>query len=165
MSSRASTTAPISSRQHLRLSDSAKQESLGSIGDSDGRRTARSSLRLHGRGTEQIEAAYPACCRYQGHSSMKACSTPCIARCRRCITRQPRFGAAAGHQADAAALRLLENSEGCNTALQLLHHPKLRGDLVSRPANDVLREAEKLSTPASRNCWSSRRTPRPTGST
>jgi ribosomal protein S12 methylthiotransferase len=38
----------------------------------------------------------------------------------------------------------LKISEGCDNRCTFCIIPKLRGDLVSRPANDVLREAEKL---------------------
>jgi ribosomal protein S12 methylthiotransferase len=38
----------------------------------------------------------------------------------------------------------LKISEGCNNRCTFCIIPKLRGDLVSRPASDVLREAEKL---------------------
>src|ERR1700685_4230142 len=38
----------------------------------------------------------------------------------------------------------LKISEGCNNRCSFCIIPKLRGDLVSRQANDVLREAEKL---------------------
>ena len=38
----------------------------------------------------------------------------------------------------------LKVAEGCNNRCSFCIIPKLRGDLVSRPANDVLREAEKL---------------------
>ena len=38
----------------------------------------------------------------------------------------------------------LQISEGCNNRCSFCIIPKLRGDLVSRPAGDVLREAEKL---------------------
>jgi ribosomal protein S12 methylthiotransferase len=38
----------------------------------------------------------------------------------------------------------LKISEGCNNRCSFCIIPKLRGDLISRPANDVLREAEKL---------------------
>src|SRR5207344_2550024 len=40
----------------------------------------------------------------------------------------------------------LKISEGCNNRCSFCIIPRLRGDLVSRPANDVLREAEKLVT-------------------
>ena len=39
----------------------------------------------------------------------------------------------------------LKISEGCNNRCTFCIIPKLRGDLVSRPAGDVLREAEKLA--------------------
>ena len=38
----------------------------------------------------------------------------------------------------------LKISEGCNNRCSFCIIPSLRGDLVSRPAGDVLREAEKL---------------------
>jgi ribosomal protein S12 methylthiotransferase len=40
----------------------------------------------------------------------------------------------------------LKISEGCNNRCTFCIIPKLRGDLVSRPAADILREAEKLIT-------------------
>src|SRR6185295_5141090 len=39
----------------------------------------------------------------------------------------------------------LKISEGCNNRCSFCIIPKLRGDLVSRPAADVLRETEKLA--------------------
>jgi ribosomal protein S12 methylthiotransferase len=39
----------------------------------------------------------------------------------------------------------LKISEGCNNRCSFCIIPKLRGDLVSRPAGDVLREAERLA--------------------
>jgi ribosomal protein S12 methylthiotransferase len=48
----------------------------------------------------------------------------------------------------------LKISEGCNHKLQLLHHPALRGDLVSRPIGEVMDEAERLvKPPACASCW------------
>ena len=40
----------------------------------------------------------------------------------------------------------LKISEGCNHRCSFCIIPRLRGDLVSRPAGDVLREAERLAT-------------------
>jgi ribosomal protein S12 methylthiotransferase len=40
----------------------------------------------------------------------------------------------------------LKISEGCNNRCSFCIIPRLRGNLVSRPAGDVLREAEKLAT-------------------
>ena len=45
----------------------------------------------------------------------------------------------------------LKISEGCNNRCTFCIIPKLRGDLVSRPAADVLRERNGWSPPASRS--------------
>ena len=49
-----------------------------------------------------------------------------------------------GVKSDAAPLRLSEDRRRLRPPLHVLHHPVLRGRLASRPAGDVLREAEKL---------------------
>lgn len=59
----------------------------------------------------------------------------------------------------------LKISEGCNHRCSFCIIPSIRGDLVSRRPDAILREAEKLVAAARRNCWSSARTPRPTAST
>ncbi len=58
--------------------------------------------------------------------------------------RRPR--ARAGHPPDApATTRTLKISEGCNHRCSFCIIPSLRGDLVSRPIADVMREAEALA--------------------
>jgi ribosomal protein S12 methylthiotransferase len=47
----------------------------------------------------------------------------------------------------------LKISEGCNHRCTFCIIPSMRGDLVSRPIGEVMREAENLCAPASRNCW------------
>ena len=47
----------------------------------------------------------------------------------------------------------LKISEGCNNRCSFCIIPRLRGDLVSRPAADVLREAENSWQRESRSCW------------
>ena len=42
------------------------------------------------------------------------------------------------------ALRLPEDQRRLQPPLHLLHHPSMRGDLVSRPIGDVLGEAQRL---------------------
>ena len=74
---------------------------------------------------------------------MRRLSRPCTRRCR-ARTIPSSICAAAGHQADAAPLRLFEDLRGLQQRLQLLHHPALRGRLASRPIDEVLREAERL---------------------
>jgi len=59
----------------------------------------------------------------------------------------------------------LKISEGCNNRCTFCIIPKLRGDLVSRPAAEVTARGRAAGEGrTSRNCWSSRRTPRPTAS-
>jgi hypothetical protein len=74
---------------------------------------------------------------------MRACSTPCIARsaAARSVCRSR---AAASIKLTPRHYAYLKISEGCNNRCSFCIIPKLRGDLVSRPAADVLREAEKL---------------------
>ena len=59
----------------------------------------------------------------------------------------------------------LKISEGCNNRCTFCIIPRLRGDLVSRPAADVLREAEKLVKAGVKSCSSFHRTHQRTGST
>jgi ribosomal protein S12 methylthiotransferase len=49
-----------------------------------------------------------------------------------------------GPEAHAAPLQLFEDFRRLQPPLRLLHHPSLRGDLVSRRPDAILREAEKL---------------------
>ena len=67
--------------------DSAKQESLGAIGEAMAANGKVVVTGCMGAEPEQIEKAIPACSRSPGRSNMKACSMPCIARSRRCTTR------------------------------------------------------------------------------
>ena len=53
----------------------------------------------------------------------------------------------------------LKISEGCNHRCTFCIIPSLRGDLVSRPIGDVLKKPKRWPKPASRKCWSSRKTP------
>ena len=47
----------------------------------------------------------------------------------------------------------LKISEGCNHRCSFCIIPSMRGDLVSRDIGQVLKEAENLVRPVSRNCW------------
>ena len=55
----------------------------------------------------------------------------------------------------------LKISEGCNHRCTFCIIPSMRGDLVSRPIGDVLKEAKALFEGGVKSCWSSARTPRP----
>ena len=57
---------------------------------------------------------------------------------------QNRSHSHAGRQVNPASLRLFEDLRRLQSSLPVLHHPSLRGDLVSRPIGDVMREAEQL---------------------
>ena len=63
--------------------DSAKQESLGAIGEAMAENGKVIVTGCMGAEPEQIERPIPVCCRSPGRSNMKACSTRCIERCRR----------------------------------------------------------------------------------
>jgi ribosomal protein S12 methylthiotransferase len=67
--------------------DSAKQESLGAIGEAMAENGKVIVTGCMGAEPEQIEKAYPNVLRSPGRSNMKACSTPCTAHCRRCTIR------------------------------------------------------------------------------
>ena len=50
-------------------------------------------------------------------------------------------------------------SEGCNHRCTFCIIPSLRGDLVSRPIDSVMKEAVALKNQASKNFWSSLKIP------
>src|SRR6202035_4173773 len=93
---------------------------------------------------EQIEAAYPGVLSITGpqqyesvldavHRALPPVHNPHLDLVPpQCIKLTPRHYA------------YLKISEGCNNRCSFCIIPRLRGDLVSRPANDVLREAERL---------------------
>ena len=124
--------------------DSAKQESLGAIGDAMAENGKVIVTGCMGAEPEQIEKAYPNVLsitgpqRYESvldavHRALPPLHNPHIDLVPpQGIKLTPRHYA------------YLKISEGCNNRCTFCIIPKLRGDLVSRPANDVLREAEKL---------------------
>ncbi len=69
---------------------------------------------------------------------------PCTALCRRCTSRLSIWCRRKAIKLTPRHYAYLKISEGCNNRCSFCIIPKLRGDLVSRPAADVLREAEKL---------------------
>ena len=102
--------------------------------------------RLHGRRAGADHATrYPERARRSpARSNTRACSTPCIARCRRAHDPFVDLVPPQGIKLTPRHYAYLKISEGCNNRCTFCIIPKLRGDLVSRPAADVLREAEKL---------------------
>ncbi len=124
--------------------DSAKQESLSAIGDAMAENGKVIVTGCMGAEPEQIETAYPGLLSITGpqqyesvleavHRALPPAHNPHIDLVPpQGIKLTPRHYA------------YLKISEGCNNRCSFCIIPKLRGDLVSRPANDVLREAERL---------------------
>jgi ribosomal protein S12 methylthiotransferase len=124
--------------------DSAKKESLGAIGQAMAENGKVIVTGCMGAEPEQIEVAYPGLLSITGpqqyesvleavHRALPPLHNPHIDLVPpQGIKLTPRHYA------------YLKISEGCNNRCSFCIIPKLRGDLVSRPANDVLREAERL---------------------
>src|SRR4051812_7736432 len=124
--------------------DSAKQESLEAIGQAMAENGKVIVTGCMGAEPEQIEAAYPGVLSITGpqqyenvlhavHRALPPLHNPHLDLVPpQGIKLTPRHYA------------YLKISEGCNNRCSFCIIPKLRGDLVSRPANDVLHEAEKL---------------------
>src|SRR6201992_3587409 len=124
--------------------DSAKQESLGAIGEAMAENGKVIVTGCMGAEPEQIEQAYPGVLSITGpqqyesvleavHRALPPVHNPHIDLVPpQGIKLTPRHSPS------------LKISEGCTHPVSFCIIPKLRGDLVSRPANDVLREAEKL---------------------
>ena len=124
--------------------DAAVAESLDAIGEAlaeNGKVIVTGCL---GAGREVIMEPHPKVLAVTGPHALQggdgggACASAAAAR------PLPEPDSAAGHQAHAQALRLSENLRGLQPSLHLLHHSVLRGDLVSRPVGEVMREAENL---------------------
>ncbi|MGY3615304.1 30S ribosomal protein S12 methylthiotransferase RimO [Bradyrhizobium sp. USDA 10063] len=124
--------------------DSAKQESLSAIGEAMAENGKVIVTGCMGAEPEQIESAYPGVLSITGpqqyesvldavHRALPPVHNPLLDLVPpQGIKLTPRHYA------------YLKISEGCNNRCTFCIIPKLRGDLVSRPANDVLREAERL---------------------
>jgi ribosomal protein S12 methylthiotransferase len=124
--------------------DSAKKESLGAIGQAMAENGKVIVTGCMGAEPESIESAYPGVLSISGpqqyesvldavHRALPPVHSPHIDLVPpQGIKLTPRHYA------------YLKISEGCNNRCSFCIIPKLRGDLVSRPANDVLHEAERL---------------------
>jgi ribosomal protein S12 methylthiotransferase len=124
--------------------DSAKQESLSAIGHAMAENGKVIVTGCMGAEPEQIAAAYPGVLSITGpqqyesvldavHRALPPAHNPHLDL----VTPQ-------GIKLTPRHYAYLKISEGCNNRCSFCIIPKLRGDLVSRPANDVLREAERL---------------------
>ena len=124
--------------------DSAKQESLGAIGEAMAENGKVIVTGCMGAEPEQIEKAYPNVLSITGPQQYESV----LDAVHRALPplHNPHLDLVPpqGIKLTPRHYAYLKISEGCNNRCTFCIIPKLRGDLVSRPANEVLREAEKL---------------------
>src|SRR6267154_425867 len=124
--------------------DSAKQESLSAIGQAMAENGKVIVTGCMGAEPEQIEAAYPGVLSITGpqqyESVLDAVHKAVPPRHEPFLDLVPPQGL----RLTPRHYAYLKISEGCNNRCTFCIIPKLRGDLVSRSAADVLREAERL---------------------
>jgi ribosomal protein S12 methylthiotransferase len=124
--------------------DSAKQESLGAIGEAMAENGKVIVTGCMGAEPEQIEVAYPGVLSITGPQQYESV----LDAVHRALPplHNPHLDLVPpqGIKLTPRHYAYLKISEGCNNRCSFCIIPKLRGDLISRPANDVLREAERL---------------------
>jgi ribosomal protein S12 methylthiotransferase len=124
--------------------DSAKQESLTAIGEAMAENGKVIVTGCMGAEPEQIEQAYPGVLSITGPQQYESV----LEAVHRALppVHNPHLDLVPpqGIKLTPRHYAYLKISEGCNNRCTFCIIPKLRGDLVSRPANDVLREAERL---------------------
>ena len=104
--------------------DSAKQELLGAIGEAMAENGKVIVTGCMGAEPEQIEAAYPGVLSITGPQQYESVLEAVHRALPPVHNPASRSGAAAGRQADAAALRVFEDFRRLQQPLQLLHHSK-----------------------------------------
>src|SRR6187549_3577003 len=124
--------------------DSAKQESLGAIGEAMAENGKVIVTGCMGAEPGQIEAAYPGVLSITGPQQYESV----LEAVHRAVppAHNPHLDLLPpqGIKLTPRHYAYLKISEGCNNRCTFCIIPKLRGDLVSRTADDVLREAERL---------------------
>ena len=124
--------------------DSAKQESLSAIGQAMAENGKVIVTGCMGAEPEAIEQAYPGVLSITGPQQYESV----LDAVHRALPplHNPHLDLVPpqGIKLTPRHYAYLKISEGCNNRCSFCIIPKLRGDLVSRPANDVLREAERL---------------------
>jgi ribosomal protein S12 methylthiotransferase len=124
--------------------DSAKKESLSAIGDAMAANGKVIVTGCMGAEPEAIEKAYPGVLSITGPQQYESV----LDAVHRAVppAHDPHIDLVPpqGIKLTPRHYAYLKISEGCNNRCSFCIIPKLRGDLVSRPANDVLREAERL---------------------
>jgi ribosomal protein S12 methylthiotransferase len=124
--------------------DSAKQESLAAIGEAMAENGRVIVTGCMGAEPEAIEQAHPGVLSITGPQQYESV----LEAVHRALppVHNPHLDLVPpqGVKLTPRHYAYLKISEGCNNRCSFCIIPKLRGDLVSRPANDVLREAERL---------------------
>ena len=124
--------------------DSAKQESLSAIGEAMAENGKVIVTGCMGAEPEQIEATYPGVLSITGPQQYESV----LDAVHRALPplHNPHLDLVPpqGIKLTPRHYAYLKISEGCNNRCTFCIIPKLRGDLVSRPSGDVLREAERL---------------------
>src|SRR5437868_5289955 len=124
--------------------DSAKQESLGAIGEAMAENGKVIVTGCMGAEPEQIAKEYPGVLEITGPQQYENV----LDAVHRALPPQhnPHLDLMPpqGIKLTPRHYAYLKISEGCNNRCTFCIIPKLRGDLVSRPIDDVLREAERL---------------------
>src|SRR5215475_12940019 len=124
--------------------DSAKSESLSAIGEAMAENGKVIVTGCMGAEPEQIRDAYPGVLSITGPQQYESV----LDAVHRALppAHNPHLDLVPpqGIKLTPRHYAYLKISEGCNNRCSFCIIPKLRGDLVSRPANDVLREAERL---------------------
>src|SRR5882757_5251042 len=124
--------------------DSAKAESLTAIGEALAKNGKVIVTGCMGAEPEAIEKAYPGVLSITGPQQYESV----LEAVHRALppAHNPHLDLVPpqGIKLTPRHYAYLKISEGCNNRCSFCIIPKLRGDLVSRPANDVLREAERL---------------------
>lgn len=124
--------------------DSAKAESLAAIGEALKENGKVIVTGCMGAEPEQIRSAYPGVLAVTGPQQYESV----LAAVHEAVppTHDPFVDLVPpqGIKLTPRHYAYLKISEGCNNRCTFCIIPKLRGDLVSRPAADVLREAERL---------------------
>jgi len=124
--------------------DSAKQESLSAIGEAMAENGKVIVTGCMGAEPEQIEQAYPGVLSITGPQQYESV----LDAVHRALppAHNPHLDLVPpqGIKLTPRHYAYLKVSEGCNNRCSFCIIPKLRGDLVSRSADDVLREAERL---------------------
>jgi ribosomal protein S12 methylthiotransferase len=124
--------------------DSAKKESLGAIGQAMAENGKVIVTGCMGAEPEQIESAHPGVLSITGPQQYESVLDAVHRALPPLHNPHVDLVPPQGIKLTPRHYAYLKISEGCNNRCSFCIIPKLRGDLVSRPANDVLREAERL---------------------